>query len=97
MKDKDGNKSQTVSDKSSHKGLDTGPNRFSIKHQTDKQDVDGPSPEHNRSLAGSLKPYIKRTAPTEKVLRDAREAARAAAALELMNGQLLDVGNETEQ
>lgn len=34
-------------------------------------------PEHNRSLAGSLKEHIKRVAPTDEALRDAREAARA--------------------
>lgn len=52
--------------------------------------------EHDRSLAGSLKPYIKRTAPTEKVLRDAREAARAAAAYERMSEQILDAEGTTE-
>lgn len=53
--------------------------------------------EHNRSLGSSLGPYIKRTAPTERVLRDAREAARAAAALERMGGQTLDVSSKTEK
>ena len=52
--------------------------------------------EHDRSLAGSLRSYAKRTAPTEKVLRDAREAARAAAALERMSGQISDAEGTTE-
>lgn len=33
-------------------------------------------PEHTRSLAGSLKSFIKRAAPTEEALQEAREAAR---------------------
>ena len=53
--------------------------------------------EHNRSLGSSLGPYIKRTAPTERVLRDAREAARAAAALERMGSQILDTEGTTER
>ena len=52
--------------------------------------------EHNRSLAGSLKPFIKRAAPTNEALRDAREAARAAAATERVGG-LTDTSGTTEQ
>lgn len=32
-------------------------------------------PEHNRSLAGSLRAHIGRSAPTPEALHDAREAA----------------------
>lgn len=41
-------------------------------------------PEHNRSLFSILKPYIKRSFPTEDDLRQAREAAWAARAAEKM-------------
>lgn len=39
-------------------------------------------PEHNRSLAGSLREHIKRRAPTAEALRGAREAAREEMASE---------------
>jgi bifunctional DNA-binding transcriptional regulator/antitoxin component of YhaV-PrlF toxin-antitoxin module len=42
-------------------------------------------PEHGRSLAGCLAPYVKRTCPDEESLASAREAAWTAVARRRMS------------
>ncbi|MBM3926507.1 MAG: AbrB/MazE/SpoVT family DNA-binding domain-containing protein [SAR202 cluster bacterium] len=85
MSRKVGTKGQIVIEKPIRDKLGIKPGSLAIQRIVDgRVEIQFFPPEHNRSLAGSLAPYIKRRIRSEEEWREAREMAWAEAAREKM-------------